>query len=218
MKKIWIGLSLFLSVVALAELVWFQLDARRQSAPSQFASMTASWVQEPQPVSLPAFHLLRSHDRPFDLEDLRGQWHLLVFGYTSCPDACPTTLGILSKTVKNMRKQGVKTVPQVVFISVDPDRDTPDHLAEYVTYFNQEFIGLTGKPGQLKGLIHALGSDYQIEKHGGEVTVNHPTSLFLVDPQGRLTGLFSHPTLPSKLGAEIKVALQSDPAVETFTP
>lgn len=218
MKKIWIGLSMLLTVVAVAEFAWVKVDTRRQHAGSHFASMTASWVREPQPVSLPEFQLVGNHDRPFHLQDLRGQWHLLVFGYTSCPDVCPTTLSILSRTVKNMHKKGLTPVPKVVFISVDPDRDTPAHLADYVTYFHKDFIGLTGTSAELKSLIHSLGSDYQIEKHGGTVTVNHPTSLFLVNPEGQLTGLFSHPTLPSKLGAEIKVALQSDPSTETFAP
>jgi protein SCO1/2 len=218
MKKTWIGLSLFLSVVALAEFAWFQVDARHQPAHSQFASMTASWVKAPHPVPLPAFQLVANHDRPFRRQDLLGRWHLLVFGYTSCPDVCPTTLSILSRTVKNMRQQGLMPIPQVIFISVDPDRDTPAHLADYVTYFNKDFIALTGTPAELKGLLHALGSDYQIDRHEGRVTVNHPTSLFLIDPQGELTGLFSHPTLPSRLGAEIKVALQSDRDAETHAP
>ena len=218
MKKFWIGLSLFLSVVALAELAWFEVDAPRQSAHSQFASMKASWVQEAHPVALPDFRLTANHDRPFRLQDLRSRWHLLVFGYTSCPDVCPTTLSTLSRTIKTMRDKGVTPIPRVVFISVDPDRDSPAHLAEYVNYFNKDFVAVTGAPAELKRLIHALGSDYQIEKERGGVTVNHPTTLFLIDPEGRLTGLFSHPTLPAKLSAEIKVALQSDRETQTLAP
>ena len=218
MKKIWIGLSLFLTVVALAELAWFHLDSHPRPAHSQFVSMKKTWVKERHPVSLPKFQLVGNKNRHFLRKDLRGQWDLLLFGYTSCPDACPASLSMLSRTVKYMHDNGLEPVPRVIFISVDPDRDSPAHLADYLTNFDKDFIGLTGKPSELKKLMHALGSDYQIDKARGSITVDHATSLFLINPEGRLTGLFSHATPPSSLGPEIKVALHSDYAAKTYAP
>ena len=218
MKKVWIRLSIVLTVVAIAEFTWFQVGARLQSDHGRFASLTSTWVKEPRPVALPAFQLVGGRDASFRRQDLLGRWHLLVFGYTSCRDVCPTTLNTLSRTVNYMRRQGLTPIPQVIFISVDPDRDSPAHLADYVANFNKDFIGLTGTPSELKSLLHALGSDYQIDGARGEIKVNHPTTLFLIDPEGRLTGLFAHTSRPSQFGAEIKVALQADRNTQALAP
>jgi protein SCO1/2 len=218
MKIIWIRLSIVLSVIALAEFAWFQVGSRLEPGHGRFASMTTSWVKAPRPVAMPDFLLVGGQGRTFRLQDLRGQWHLLVFGYTSCRDVCPTTLNTLSLTVNYMWEHGLTPIPQVIFISVDPDRDSPAHLADYVAHFNKDFIGLTGTPSELKSLLHALGSDYQIDGHRGAIKVNHPTTMFLIDPKGRLTGLFAHTNPPSEFGAEIKVALHSNGEAETFAP
>src|SRR5271167_3622028 len=93
--------------------------------------------------ALPDFSLIDSQGRAFGTANLRGHWSLLFFGYTNCPDFCPTTLATLAAMQKRLRAERSAVLPQVIFVSVDAKRDTPAQLAKYVPYFDPEFIGLT---------------------------------------------------------------------------
>ncbi|RMD70853.1 MAG: SCO family protein [Gammaproteobacteria bacterium] len=149
----------------------------------------------PEPRPLPAFSLVDQDGRPFDNRRLMGKWSLLFFGYTHCPDVCPTTLSTL-KEVKG-RLEGHPEVldkVQFVFISVDPERDTPKVLKDYVSYFDPGFIGATGSENQLKVLTRSLGVLYvKVPEENGDYLVDHSASVILVDPKGRFAGVLSPP-------------------------
>jgi protein SCO1/2 len=150
----------------------------------------------PAPKPLAAFAFTDHENRVFDLSRLKGKWSFLFFGYTHCPDICPTTLATLARVRESIAKNaaGAQDV-QFVFISVDPNRDTAGKLGQYVTYFDATFLGVTGDDAQLGNLAGQLGVAYQLEvKLGTEnYPVYHTAAVFLVDPRARYHAVFTPP-------------------------
>jgi len=150
----------------------------------------------PAPKPLAAFAFTDHENRVFDLSRLKGKWSFLFFGYTHCPDICPTTLATLARVRESISKNaaGAQDV-QFVFISVDPNRDTAGKLGQYVTYFDATFLGVTGDDAQLGNLAGQLGAAYQVEvKPGTEnYPVYHTAAVFLVDPRARYHAVFAPP-------------------------
>jgi protein SCO1/2 len=150
----------------------------------------------PAPKPLSAFAFTDHENRVFDLSSLKGKWSFLFFGYTHCPDICPTTLATLARAHENIAKTtaGAKDV-QFVFISVDPNRDTAGKLGQYVTYFDTSFLGVTGDDAQLGKLAGQLGAVYQLAITPGteNYPVYHSAAVFLVDPRARYHAVFAPP-------------------------
>lgn len=149
-------------------------------------------VFEP-PVPAAGFTLLDQQRRPFRLVDQRGNAVLLYFGYTFCPDVCPTTLGIWRKvdTALGDLAHGVR----FVMITVDPERDTPDRLRMYLSVFSPRFIGLTGSEQALAAVYRAYGVVREKEIAPGSAAgylVSHTARVFLIDPAGTLRTSYSY--------------------------
>ncbi len=144
---------------------------------------------------LPDFSLIDQQGRVFGSANLRGRWSLLFFGYTNCPDLCPTTLTTLAAMQKRLRAAKAPVLPQVIFVSVDAKRDTPSQMATYVPYFDPEFIGLTAADQpSIEAVAKKLGVAVIIRPaSGGNYTVDHSGAIFVVDPGGRLTAILSGP-------------------------
>jgi len=149
----------------------------------------------PNPKQLRQFATIDQAGEVFGLEQLRGKWSFLFFGYTHCPDICPLTLAVLNQVHEQLQQTPGLDNFQVVFISVDPERDQAPQLAEYVGYFNQAFIGLSGTPAQVQSLAAQIGVMYMLgEKTSAtDYLVDHSASVFLIDPQGRFIAIFSAP-------------------------
>ena len=162
---------------------------------------------------LPTFSL-RGPKGPFTNNDLTGRWSFMFFGYTQCPDICPTALTLM-KDVKSMLavKAAVPPAPtfQVVFVSVDPRRDTDQLLGEYMAAFDSPFIGVSGDDAALSPLTKNLGVYYQ-RNDGANLqryTVDHSAAIYLVNPQGRLAAVFSPPQEAAKVaGNFLRLAQQ----------
>lgn len=178
-------------VSAAAGFSLWTLSQARQGQPYE------SLVVLPEPRVLGAFELVNEEGEPFSLDDLRGHWSLLFFGFTHCPDICPSTLYDLQQVSEAIEATDAPADDwQVVFVSVDPERDTPARLKDYVSWFDPHFVGVTGAPGQLAPLAVRMGVAYRVEEHEPGVTgyaVDHSASVFLTDPQGRLHGVFPAP-------------------------
>jgi protein SCO1/2 len=149
----------------------------------------------PDPPRLQGFHLVDHTGRPFDAEALRGRWSLLFFGFTHCPDVCPTTLATLARAQEQLRR-----VPaygpngRVVFVSVDPERDSPEVIAEYVTYFAPDFIGATASEDELRAFGRALGVLFmKVEQSDGGYSVDHSAGVFFVSPELELVSVLTPP-------------------------
>lgn len=156
------------------------------------------------PKVLPDFALTDTSGKSLDKDRLKGRWSLLYFGYRLCPDACPTTLSDLDKFVKYVSRLPADKRPQVYFISVDPQRDTPKLLGDYALYFNPGFVAATGSLDALKALTGPLDVQFSYGKPDskGDYAVNHSTAVLLVDPDAEETALFVPPLDPRRMAAD----------------
>ncbi len=162
----------------------------------------------PEPRAIADFALIDQNEQPFSLEHLRGKWSLLFFGFTHCPDICPSTLFDL-QTIHNRLEQDLGSDAeshQVLFISVDPERDTPEKLKQYVQYFHADFIAVTGPDKQLAPLTRQLGIAYRVEAHekgNPNYGVDHSASILVINPEGLLYGVFPAPHDAEKLATDL---------------
>jgi protein SCO1/2 len=140
------------------------------------------------------FHLVDQNGNPFRLSQLRGKAVLFSFGFTHCPNVCPTTLSDLAKIYRALPESWRQRV-QVLFISVDPRRDKPDVMKKYVPYFEESFIGLTGTEAQIAETAKAYGAFYEIAHNPGEngenYSVNHSAFIYLINPSGKWKLLYN---------------------------
>ncbi|WP_299797773.1 SCO family protein [uncultured Shewanella sp.] len=135
----------------------------------------------PTPKALPSFALTKQDGSLFTNADLKGRWSLFFIGYTSCPDVCPTTMAKLSAAYPELRKSADI---QIIFLSVDPQRDNREKLLNYMNFFNPEFIALTGDHKQLFPLTRSLGFVYAMVGEGENYQVDHSASMALISPEG----------------------------------
>ncbi|HTM26324.1 MAG TPA: SCO family protein [Vicinamibacterales bacterium] len=156
------------------------------------------------------FTLTDQDNKPFRLQDLRGRPALLFFGYTSCPDMCPVTM---SRIVAALRLVGApaRDVP-TLFVSVDPKRDTPAVLKEYVASFSAPVIGLTGTDEEIGRVASAYHAAYEIVPTGTKnYLVNHTSAIFVIDRGGRLYRYFKYDEKPETLAAALRAVLREGP-------
>lgn len=189
-----------IAAVAMVAGIWL---SNRLGGAEPVTLQAATLLTPPKP--LPEFELRDQQGRVVDPQRLKGQWTLLFFGYTHCPDICPNTMAVLNATV-NALPEAVRERTQVVLVSVDPKRDTAEQLGEYVTYFNPKFLGVRGEREQLDRLTRAVGVLYvhNAPDENGSYTVDHSAAVLLLDPKARWTGLFSKvPHDPKALAADL---------------
>jgi protein SCO1 len=166
------------------------LYSRAVKPPVELATGTIITPSRP----LADFSLIDTQSRRFGPANLRGHWSLLFFGYTNCPDFCPTTLTVLAAMQKRLRADK-SVLPQVIFVSVDAKRDTPAQLAQYVPYFDPDFIGLTA-PDQaaIEAVARTWGVSVNVQPaKDGHYTVDHSGEIFVIDPSGRLAAVLTGP-------------------------
>ena len=161
----------------------------------------ANFFRRYQPRPLPQFHLKDLSGADFDLERLRGHPTLLFFGFTNCPDVCPTTLATLAQVQRAPPLPGA----QVLFITIDPERDSAASLQVYLGAFSSSFIGARGDARALAPLLHSLGAIAMRENlPDGSYTMDHSATLYLLDRAGRLVAVFSPPFSAPKLSADLQ--------------
>lgn len=167
----------------------------------------------PDPKPLAAFALADDKNQIFDLARLKGRWSFVFFGFTHCPDVCPTTLAVLARAHASIAKStvGAKDV-QFVFVSVDPNRDTASTLKQYVRYFDTSFLGVTGDDAQIAKLAGQLDAKYQVMITPGvdNYPVYHTTAVFLVDPRARYRAMFTPPHDAEAISRRFEVVRQLD--------
>lgn len=159
-----------------------------------------------QAKALPEFRLYDHDNQPLENSHLSGKWSLLFFGFTHCPDVCPTSLQALAEMMKKVGDNDVREAIQVLFVSVDPDRDTPEILKSYVQYFHPDFIGASAKIADLDILTKALGIAHSREKTSVAQQVygvSHSGAIVLINPAGEYAGLFSAPHNSSTLASDL---------------
>lgn len=156
-----------------------------------FRTLTA-----PKPV--PDVAMVDHHGKTIAWSDYRGKWLVVFFGYTNCPDACPTGLTDLDKQLRRLGSIAEKT--QVLFVTLDPERDTTARLKAYVPYFNPTFVGLRPEQAELKALIRQFGVTYEKATSSvpGSYLIDHSLRYYVIDPQGQLHSSFLLPAPPAE--------------------
>jgi protein SCO1 len=152
------------------------------------------------------FRLVDQNGKAFSDADLKGKWSLIYFGYTHCPDACPTTLNAIAIALDDLGPKRDAVRP--VFITVDPERDTPEVLKSYVTSFDAPILALTGTPAE----VAQAAKDYRVyyAKHpepGGDYSMDHSSVIYVMDPEGRFTATFTPESSPEDIAARLKKLL-----------
>lgn len=154
--------------------------------------------------SVKEFSLLDVNSETITEEMFNGHWSLVFFGFTHCPDVCPITLQVMKEVVSKLERQG-HIPPQVVFVSVDPVRDTAEVMKQYVAYFNEDFIGVTGDVNDVHALSSSLGivASFTANENDPEnYSVDHTASLLLIDPQRRVRAKVTPPHEADKIVAD----------------
>ncbi len=159
----------------------------------------------PQPRELPAVALVDDRGEPAGLELLRGRYSLLFFGFTNCPDVCPLTLKVLADARAAVRAADEEATPDVLFVSVDAARDTPERIRAYLNGFDSAFRGVTGPDEALEPLLRTLGVAVEKHEHGGEsYNVVHSSVVFFVSPDAEVIGVSSAPHDAAKIAADFR--------------
>ena len=183
-KRYWILVAAIALAAAVAGM--YLASSLQRPAPVQLESGTAL----PVPGPLTPFALVDTQGKPVSPEQLRGHPTLVFFGFTYCPDVCPTTLALLASVQKELDLPGLK----VALITVDPERDTPEQLGKYLSSFGGEFIGLTGTPPEIVKAQRSFGvAASRVELAGGGYTMDHSATVFLLDSQARKVAVFTPP-------------------------
>lgn len=186
-----IGTTLRILMVALILLAGATLwvSAVRQDLPAPAVATVL-----PEPLSLPAVQLTDQRGLDFSTAELVGTFSLMFFGFTNCPDICPITLQTLANVEAELRAKGLDT-PRIVFVSVDPDRDTPAQIERYLGNFSANFVGITGSQQALQPLLAALGVTVERHQHPGEEAYNviHNSTVYLIGPRAEWLAIFSAP-------------------------
>lgn len=192
---------LFAFFLLLAAYVQFGLPTKPLNDVPVNSGSVGQVLQRP----LTDFTLPSNTNNPISLSDLRGNYVLLAFGYTSCPDVCPTTL-LEFRRVKSLLGEDSSQV-KFVFVSVDEARDTPEILNQYITRFDQHFIGLQGNDKVLQPIKDEYGLSYDIRQNpdsSAGLLVDHTASKYLIDPNGRLIRVYSFATDAREIAGELE--------------
>ncbi len=196
-----------LALVAMLAAAWLaDIDRQHDSRAVLLPDRVMTLFPDPKPLT--AFALTDDKNRVFDLASLKDKWSFLFFGFTHCPDVCPTTLAVLARARDNIAKNSVGAENiQFVFISVDPNRDTASKLRQYVDYFDTTFLGVTGDHAQIGNLAGQLGAAYQVAITPGleNYPVYHSTAVFLLDPRARYHAVFTPPHDAEAISRRFKV-------------
>jgi len=195
----WVGAGIAVILVAAAGFAWL----RRAGAAPQYGIV----IDSAQPAA--DFTLDSSLGRPVALSEFRGQPVLLYFGYTTCPDVCPTTLADLRLALQELGEDRDKV--QVLFVSVDPERDTVERLAAYLPYFDPSFIGLTGPLAEIEAIASRFGVFFQknTANSAAQYLVDHTSAVLLLDADGALRLMFPYGTTGKQLASDIRIFIRS---------
>ena len=180
-------------------------DKELSAARKNFSPIQGSILSPARKIAIPA--LTKDNGEAFSLAGLSGQWHFLFFGYTNCPDVCPVTMGVLAQA-KKIASANNHMFPQVVFVSVDPERDKVEMLSDYVQYFDKDFIGVTGDKDLIKALTLQMSVVYmkmpaepkpETGTSDSAYLVDHSSAVLLLNPEGKLVAFFNAPHDPKTI-------------------
>lgn len=202
-KTVFILVALVALVIGLT--VYRVLNSERQVDPTQM--LDAGIVILPQGRDVPKLTLTNQDGEPVQVDQLEGKWTLLFFGYTFCPDICPATLAEL-RQLRGQLPDEVREQLRPVLVSVDPARDTPEQLKQYLEFFGEGFVGLTGTLDDIQTLANGVGIPFIPGDTSREnYTVDHSGNLVIIGPDGRQHGFIRAPLKVQKLSQQLPALL-----------
>jgi protein SCO1/2 len=160
--------------------------------------------------NVPSVDLISHRGEAFSTSDLDGQWHVINFGFTHCPDICPTNMVDMAQAYKTLAEQGFSSQVQMWMVTVDPARDDPETLAQYVPFFHPEFIGLTGDIADLQTLAQQLNTLFYPEGEGEVYTVAHSDNIAIINPRGQYRALLRPPHNPAQIAEVMAMLVEYD--------
>lgn len=204
MNKNTINTLLIISAGVLAVIagIWLGKVTQNDTAANKPPAIKGAILAQPRPLQ--DVKLKSVGDTVFGLNDFKGQWTLVFFGYTNCPDVCPNTLSVLNQVDKLMEEQGLAP-PRTIFISIDPQRDKLDLIDQYVKYFNKKFIGITGDQKNLASITRQMSVVYaKAPGADGSMSddnylMDHSSSLILLNPEAQVQALLTAPHTPMQI-------------------
>lgn len=206
-QLLWIGIGLLAFLFGL----WFYHNAKAAILKREILQ-SATLLDQPRQIT--PFFLTNHKGNPFTLQSLKGHWNLVFFGFTNCPDLCPTTLSTLNHAYQKMAALNPKKMPQVLFISVDPEKDHLEKITNYLASFNPQFIGATGDLKQLDRLTEELGILYAKTfkpdaTSAEDYSIDHSGAILIINPQGQFSGVFNLPHDANKIAHDMNWIMQT---------
>lgn len=194
MRIRWLGLAAMAATMAVM--------ATACASGDKFASTVVS-------APAPNFTLQDGSGRSISLAEMRGKVVVVYFGYTHCPDVCPTTMSTYARAIEQL-PENLRDDIRVVMVSVDPRRDTPEIMAKYVAHFSPEFVGLSGSEDEINAVIAAWNLNVECGEPSadGSYSVGHPASSFVLDKSGRQRLIVPHDMPVETLAADLKLLLK----------
>ena len=179
-------------------LIWHESE----NVPGLGRTVTSGVIQVGGP-----FQLTDQDGKPRASADFRGRYQLIYFGYSFCPDVCPTTLGVMSAALDKMGVDAKRIVP--IFITIDPERDSPAVLKKYMAAFGPEFVGLTGSPANIAGVEKAYRVYAKKQPLDGKngYGMDHSSVIYLMGPDGRLVSFYDELISPDALAKDLKAKI-----------
>jgi protein SCO1 len=194
-------ISLIVIVLAIAAIAGAWVARQSLQSPAPVELTTGTRISPAREIE--AFTLVSHLGQPFERQALSGHWTLMFFGFTHCPDVCPATLATLVDARRRLDRLDAGELPQIVFVSVDPERDSPATLAGYVARFDPSVTGVTGSIAAIDAFASRMGVAHQkVPMSDGDYMVDHSAFVLLLDPQARQAAVFTPPHSAERLAAD----------------
>jgi protein SCO1/2 len=208
-------LSLLIIVITITAIaLYVSVFQHLKAAPPKDLKIAGLYLLNSQPIN--EFKLTDNKGLPFDQTHLKGHWSFVFFGFTNCGMVCPTTMAELNKLYLGLEKElPVNQLPQVLFVSVDPDRDTVKRLNDYVLAFNPHFIGLRGDDSQIEALkkqLHIVSAKMQADGEGKDrYTIDHSAEIIVFNPDAKVQAFMSYPHTAEQMRKDYKLIIANTP-------
>jgi len=207
-----LGKKIILFLAAMSLMLVGIYTYTQKSKPFSADSLEHATYLYDQRVAIPNFKFIDHNQQEFNTDDIRDQWTLWFFGFTHCPDICPQTLGLLSAVLNNIKSEHNIENVSLVFVSVDPERDTPENLKDYVSVFSEKAIGVTSDQDSLDSFLQNLGIiavKIKSENAPDQYTFDHSSSIYLIAPDTGISALFNTPHTVSSISNDLAKIIHS---------
>ena len=193
----WTVLSCLAFMAIVLSLFISRMNTARELTEQEYKDLGAYFIDPPRQLS--GFHLISDQNMNFAIDDFKGKWSILFFGFTFCPDICPLTMKQLSEVKEGLMDKADKI--NFYLVSIDPDRDSPENLRTYLDNFDEEFIGLTGEIDKIYKFSTQVNAPFfpVVNSNEENYTVDHSGSLVLINPEGNYAGFFRAPHDQNKI-------------------